>query len=55
MPLISALGRQRQAYLQVQGQPVLQSEFQDSQKKTKKQKTNKQQQQKPNGIHSEEY
>jgi hypothetical protein len=47
MPLIPALGRQRQADFWVQGQPGLQSEFQDSLdytekpclKKTKKQKT----------------
>ena len=48
--LIPALGRQRQAYLQVQGQPGLQSEFQDSQsftenpppkKKTQKTKNKK--------------
>ena len=46
MPLIPALERQRQADFWVQGQPALQSEFQDSQgytekpylKKTKKQK-----------------
>jgi hypothetical protein len=31
MPLIPALGRQRQADFWVQGQPGLQSEFQDSQ------------------------
>jgi hypothetical protein len=31
-PLISALGRQRQAGLWVQGQPALQSEFQDTQR-----------------------
>jgi hypothetical protein len=31
MPLIPALGRQRQADLWVQGQSGLQSEFQDSQ------------------------
>ena len=45
MPLIPALGRQRQADFCVQGQPGLQSEFQNSQgytekpclKKTKKQ------------------
>jgi hypothetical protein len=46
MPLIPALGRQRQADFWVWGQPGLQSEFQDSQdytekpclKKTKKKK-----------------
>jgi hypothetical protein len=47
MPLIPALGRQRQADFWVQGQPGLQSEFQDSQGYTEKpclekQKTNKQ-------------
>ena len=31
VPLIPALGRQRQADFLVQGQPGLQSEFQDSQ------------------------
>jgi hypothetical protein len=31
MPLIPALGRQRQADFWVRGQPGLQSEFQDSQ------------------------
>jgi hypothetical protein len=44
-PLIPALGRQRQADFQVQGQPGLQSEFQDSQGYTEKpclKKTNKQ-------------
>jgi hypothetical protein len=35
-PLIPALGRQRQADFGVQGQPGLQSEFQDSQGYTKK-------------------
>jgi hypothetical protein len=35
-PLISALGRQRQADFWVQGQPGLQSEFQDSQGCTEK-------------------
>jgi hypothetical protein len=49
MPLIPALGRQRQEDFWVRGQPGLQSEFQDSQDYTekpclekKKQKTNKQ-------------
>jgi hypothetical protein len=50
MPLIPALGRQRQVDFWVRGQSGLQSEFQDSQsytekpylKKPKKQKTNKQ-------------
>jgi hypothetical protein len=44
-PLIPALGRQRQADFEVQGQPGLQSEFQDSQGYTEKpclEKTNKQ-------------
>jgi iron-sulfur cluster repair protein YtfE (RIC family) len=36
MPLIPALGRQRQADFCVGGQPGLQSEFQDSQSYTKK-------------------
>jgi hypothetical protein len=36
MPLIPALGRQRQADLWVRGQPGLQSEFQDSQGYTEK-------------------
>jgi hypothetical protein len=35
-PLISALGRQRQTFFWVQGQPGLQSEFQDSQSYTEK-------------------
>jgi hypothetical protein len=35
-PLIPALGRQRQADFWVQGQPGLQSEFQDSQSYTEK-------------------
>jgi hypothetical protein len=44
MPLIPALGRERQANFWVQGQPGLQSEFQDSQGYRKKQswKANKQ-------------
>jgi hypothetical protein len=46
MPLIPALGRQRQVNFWVRGQPGLQSEFQDSQGYTekpclKKTKTNK--------------
>jgi hypothetical protein len=36
MPLIPALGRQGQANFWVQGQPGLQSEFQDSQGYTEK-------------------
>jgi hypothetical protein len=36
MPLITALGRQRQAELRIQGQPGLQSKFQDSQGFTEK-------------------
>jgi hypothetical protein len=36
MPLIQALGRQRQADFGVRGQPGLQSEFQDSQGYTEK-------------------
>jgi hypothetical protein len=36
MPLIPALGRQRQADFWVRGQPGLQSEFQDSQGYTEK-------------------
>jgi hypothetical protein len=50
MPLIPALGRQRQADFWVQGQPGLQSEFQDSQGYTEKprlEKTNKQKKKKP--------
>jgi hypothetical protein len=35
-PLIPALGRQKQADFWVQGQPGLQSEFQDSQSYTEK-------------------
>jgi hypothetical protein len=35
-PLIQPLGRQRQANFRVQGQPGLQSEFQDSQDYTEK-------------------
>jgi hypothetical protein len=48
-PLILALGRQRQADFCVQGQPGLQSEFQDSQGYTEKlsQKTRNQNQTKP--------
>jgi hypothetical protein len=49
MPLIPALGRQRQADFWVRGQPGLQSEFQDSQSYTEKpclKKKNKQQQKK---------
>jgi hypothetical protein len=46
MPLIPALGRQRQADFWVRGQPGLQSEFQDSQGYTEKpcleKQTNKQ-------------
>jgi hypothetical protein len=45
MPLISALGRQRQVDFWVRGQPGLQSEFQDSQGYTEKpclEKQNKQ-------------
>jgi hypothetical protein len=36
MPLIPALGRQRQADFWIRGQPGLQSEFQDSQGYTEK-------------------
>jgi hypothetical protein len=36
MPLVPALGKQRQANFWVQGQPDLQSEFQDSQGYTEK-------------------
>jgi hypothetical protein len=36
MPLLPALGRQRQADFWVRGQPGLQSEFQDSQDYTEK-------------------
>jgi hypothetical protein len=54
MPLIPALGRQRQANFWVQGQPGLQSELQDSQdyiekpcleQKQKRKKSKQQQQQ----------
>jgi hypothetical protein len=41
MPLIPALGRQRQADFWVQGQPGLQSEFQDSQDYTEKRRLEK--------------
>jgi hypothetical protein len=50
MPLIPALGRQRQEDFWVQGQPGLQSEFQDSQGYTEKPclgKKNKTKQKKP--------
>jgi hypothetical protein len=36
MPLVPALGRQRQADFCIRGQPGLQSEFQDSQGYTEK-------------------
>ena len=49
MPLIPALGKQREADFSVQGQPGLQREFQDSQGYTEKHCLKKQQQQK---IHS---
>jgi hypothetical protein len=45
-PLIPALGRQRQADFWVQGQPGLQSEFQDSQGYTEKPCLEKQKQKK---------
>jgi hypothetical protein len=45
MPLIPALGRQRQADFWVRGQPGLQSEFQDSQGYTEKTCLEKQKQQ----------
>ena len=45
MPLIPALGRQRQVDFWVRGQPGLQSEFQDSQGYTEKPCLEKQQQQ----------
>ena len=48
MPLISALGRQRQADFWVQGQSGLQSEFQDSQGYTEKPCLEKPNQTKPN-------
>jgi hypothetical protein len=51
MPLIPALGRQRQADFWVRGQPGLQSEFQDSQGYTEKpclEKTKQKQQNKNN-------
>ena len=54
MPLIPALGRQRQAYFWVRGQPGLQSEFQDSQTYTEepvsKNKTKQQQQQQQQNV-----
>jgi hypothetical protein len=55
MPLIPALGRQRQVDFRVQGQPGLQSEFQDSQGYTEKsclekQKTKKQNKTKNTGY-----
>jgi hypothetical protein len=43
MPLIPALGRQRQAYFWVRGKTSLQSEFQDSQGYTEKPCLKKQQ------------
>jgi hypothetical protein len=46
MPLIPALGSQRQADFWVQGQPGLQSEFQDSQGNTEKPCLKKQNKQK---------
>jgi hypothetical protein len=60
MPLIPALGRQRQADFWVGGQPVLQSEFQDSQGYTEKpclekQKTNKQTNKKQKKGHRQEF
>jgi hypothetical protein len=59
MPLIPALGRQRQEDLWVRGQPGLQSEFQDSQgykekprleKLKNKTKQKQKQKQKPKGV-----
>jgi hypothetical protein len=47
-PLIPALGRQRQADFLVQGQPGLQSEFQDSQGYTEKPCLKKNQKKKKN-------
>jgi hypothetical protein len=67
MPLVPALGRQRQVDFQVRGQPGLQSEFQDSQgytekpglkkqkQKQKQNKTNKKETQRPLGIYSSTY
>jgi hypothetical protein len=49
-PLIPALGRQKQADFRVQGQPGLQSEFQDSQGYTKKPCLEKQSKTKESGI-----
>jgi hypothetical protein len=46
MPLIPALGRQKQADFWVPGQPGLQSEFQDSQSYTEKPCLEKQKQKK---------
>ena len=56
VPLIPALGRQRQADFLVQGQPGLQREFQDSQGYTEKpclekQKENKEKQNNPKFLY----
>jgi hypothetical protein len=48
MPLIPALRRKRKADFWVHGQPVLQSEFQDSQGNTEKPCLNKKQKTKTN-------
>jgi hypothetical protein len=53
MPLIPALGRERQADFWVQGQPGLQSEFQDSQDYTEKpclEKPNKKKEKKKKSV-----
>jgi hypothetical protein len=50
MPLIPALGRQRQADFLVRGQPGLQSEFQDSQGYTEKPCLEKQKQNKKQNL-----
>jgi hypothetical protein len=51
MPLIPALGRQRQEDFWVQGQPPLQSEFQDSQGYTEKPCLEKPKKKKKKDVH----
>jgi hypothetical protein len=55
MPLIPALGRQRQADFWVRGQPGLQSEFQDSQSYTEKPCLKNKQTNKQTNKQSKEY
>jgi hypothetical protein len=58
MPLIPALGGQRQVDFWVRGQPGLQSEFQDSQGYTEKpchKKTKKEKEKKRNGLQKNTY